>query len=418
MTPQRVRLRPGSRWAAWLFIFLAGTSARGVAQTTMSPQRVFDTGHNLGAFFGDLRWEWLALGNNYFIGPTRANYPIWSSQLITTWPAAWGGVMVRSTDVGLVGGRPTAVTQVHDNIEADLRDFSCPSLNPPDLATHLYRAGLFMANAFYYAGRGGGACMVCLRELLATAGIHLGRAAAQFPALGEVARKINVMTDRGWRSEQLQALFTEVSDILPDGPIPCDAPMTPAPPPQPTPPGTFTLYNTPYDPQQAAAFGMQVRADSRGGEMSGRYAMDGRCLDQVRITWQFDRDVTTIAPGQRIGVQYAIATQGNCRPAAREYLIFEARGFVFAGAVPPPIATASIGADRLRTCGVLSVRAADNASAAWGGGANRRTSNRQTYTTDPRVIAPERPCAWALLSFTLTDRRTGRTLDLVYHYER
>lgn len=389
------------------------------AQTTMNPQTVFDAGHNLGALQGDIRWEWLPLTETSFRGPTAFRYGIWAKQLLDAWNTAWTGVMVRSADVGQEGVSPMQVLQVRRNIDADLASFSCPSMNPPTVASNLFHAGLAMAHAFYLAGRDGG-CGACVAELLARASANLASAARQFPGLMPIANDLTSMRLRPLQLADLQKAISDVNAVLPDAPLDCEAPsaVPPAPPPAP-PPGAFSLYNTPFDANRARAMGMTITADSRGGQMRGDYSMDGRCRDRVRVAWQFSTDVSTIRAGQSLSVQYGFEATGNCQPATREYLVFEAHGFVVNRAVPPAVAVQSIGQQRLPTCGVLNVMESDPVNTwAWAGGANRPTSNRQTFTIDPRVTADRGGCAWAMLRFKLRDRRTGREVELVYHYER
>lgn len=418
-------MRPGPGSGRTLFTMLAAiVTAAAVpsalrAQETMSPQVVFDAGHNLGALQGDIRWEWLPLTPTSYLGPTSGTYLIWADQLDTAWKTAWTGVMVRSADVGQEAVEPMRLLQVRKNIDADLASFRCPALNPPTVGTNLFHAGLAMATAFYMRGRNAG-CGACLRELLGAAAMHLGDAARQFPGLASIGRAVSEMAVRPWEMADLQKAIMDVNAVLPDAPLDCEAPSTPpAPPPAPAPPGAFNLYDTPFDANRAQAMGMRITADARGGQMTGTYSMDGRCSDQVRIAWQFDTDVGTIRPGQRVTVRYGFDIDGNCRPAAREYLVFEAHGFVVNRVVPPAVAVQSIGQQRLSSCGVLSVTETDPVRTwAWGGGANRPTANQQVLTVDPRVTADRGGCAWAMLRFKLRDRRTGREVEVIYHYER
>ena len=131
-------------------------------------------------------------------------------------------------------------------------------------------------------------------------------AAKAFPALAAVDLDTGI---RGFQPpiEFITEAIIAINAVLPDGAISCD-PGGAATVPPPAPPSTFALYNIAWDEDVANTLELQVRADQNGGIISGRMSFDGRCADDVQISWQFDEPAGMLAPGQQLPLQ---PTAGN-----------------------------------------------------------------------------------------------------------
>lgn len=171
--------------------------------------------------------------------------------------------------------------------------------------------------------------------------------------------------------------------------------------------------------------GLTVRADAYAGTITGRYSMDGRCVDQIEVRWRFGVAVQRLEPGQEIPMDYEVVVRGNCPEAAREYFGFESRGYIFAQTPVGPLERNTVGSAQIDIrngrCGNLPIDAANNGLRAWAGGRNRARAVRQTFQARSAVLGDgntPRPCAHALLRFAVRDQRTGNVLPLVYHFER